>query len=254
MKSLVVCDSIEKIQNFRKSLDGKQIGFVPTMGALHLGHATLLKQARQENDFVVLSIFVNPTQFNDPQDFVKYPQSLESDFQLAQQENVDCIFLPTEKQIYPEGKRFRVSENDFSKTLCGEFRANHFDGVLTIVMKLLQLIKPTRAYFGEKDFQQLTLVQDMVSAFFMDVQIVPIPTVRESCGLAMSSRNLRLDSQQKKQAAKLFQIASAAKSPYEAKEQLKDEGFAVEYVVDLKQRRFVAAKLGDVRLIDNVEI
>lgn len=244
-----------ELQRWRNQLDSKiKVGFVPTMGALHDGHATLIQQARNENDIVVLSIFVNPTQFNDPKDFEKYPITWQQDLALAQQNKVDAIFTPNYNNMYPDQFKYKLIESDFSKSLCGKDRPGHFDGVLTIVMKLFQLVKPHRAYFGEKDFQQLTLIKGMVEAFFLDLEIIAVPTVREQDGLAMSSRNIRLTEQERKTAPWLHQIIQDSKTAAEAQERLQAKGFKVDYITDLKNRRFAAAKLGEVRLIDNISL
>ena len=169
----------------------QSVGFVPTMGALHAGHRSLLERARAENDAVVLSIFVNPAQFNDPGDLERYPRTLEEDLALAGT-LVDHVLVPDPRDMYPDGYQYRVSEHGLSATLEGAHRPGHFDGVLTVVLKLLNLVRPDRAYFGEKDRQQLELVQGMVRAFHLGVAIVPCPTVRDPDGLAQSSRNRRL--------------------------------------------------------------
>lgn len=238
----------------RKSHAGKSLGFAPTMGALHAGHESLLQKARMENEISVLSIFVNPTQFNDKKDFEKYPQTWDADLALAEKNGVDIIFAPTFESIYPDQYTYKIIESDFSKLLCGKDRPGHFDGVLTIVMKLFQIVQPTRAYFGEKDFQQLTLIQNMVKAFFLPVTIVPCPTLRESDGLAMSSRNVRLSTEDRKKAPEIYRIINQKISATEAHHQLSQAGFGVDYCVDLLGRRFVAVRLGEVRLIDNVQI
>ncbi len=249
-----VIRSPQEFIDYRKTLN-ESVGFVPTMGALHEGHEELLKKARQENNVVVLSIFVNPTQFNDPQDFAKYPVTWDADFKLAEKNKVDVIFAPTKDLMYPDNYRYKVSESDFSLGLCGKDRPGHFDGVLSIVMKLFNLVKPTRAYFGEKDFQQLKLIQDMVQAFFMDLEVVPVPTVREKSGLALSSRNTRLSVQDRREKAPLiYKRVTESSSAEEAKRTLEKDGFKVDYVTDISDRRFVAARLGEVRLIDNVEL
>lgn len=246
------------MQGLRKSLNGS-VGFVPTMGALHLGHETLIKNARKENDIVVLSIFVNPTQFNNPDDLEKYPQTWESDLEIAKNSGVDYIFFPTYKDMYPDDYRYKVIETDFSKILCGKDRPGHFDGVFTVVLKLLNIVKPDNAYFGKKDFQQLQLIKDMCHALFIDTHIVPIDTVREEDGLAMSSRNVRLSEKSRNLAPHIFKVISNSNSATEAEQELNELGFNVDYVVDNSGRRFVAvrAKAEDgteVRLIDNVQI
>ena len=236
---------------------GKTIGFVPTMGALHPGHASLMKRARLENDIVVLSIYVNPTQFNNPEDLKKYPITIDSDRVIAAKAGVDCLILPLYEQIYPDAYRYKVSENDFSTQLCGAHRPGHFDGVLTVVMKLLNLVQPDRAYFGEKDYQQLQLIRRMTEAFFMPTEIVACPTLREEDGLAMSSRNLNLSADTRSKAPVLRKVLLEAATVEMARRNLTEEGFTVDYVEDIKMgltcRRFAAAFLGGVRLIDNVE-
>ncbi|MEM7354527.1 MAG: pantoate--beta-alanine ligase, partial [Acidobacteriota bacterium] len=165
------------------------VGFVPTLGALHAGHESLLRRSLAENDVTVLSIFLNPTQFDDPNDLGSYPGTFEADLEIAHGLGVDYVFCPTEQEMYPEGYRYRLSESELSTRLCGASRPGHFDGVLTVVLKLLLAVRPKRAYFGEKDYQQLELVRGMVRDFFLDVEIVPCPTIRHADGLAISSRN-----------------------------------------------------------------
>ncbi|WII72537.1 pantoate--beta-alanine ligase [Bdellovibrio sp. 22V] len=249
----MILRSPQEFKAWRKQQPGK-VGFVPTMGALHSGHEELIKQARQENDVVVLSIFVNPTQFNDPKDFEKYPLTWDQDFEMAKRNNVNAIFYPRYPEMYPDSYRYKVTENEYSKLLDGAHRPGHFDGVLSVVMKLFNIVAPHRAYFGEKDFQQLTLIKGMVESFFMDVEIVPVPTVREKDGLAMSSRNTRLSAEERTQAPEIFKAITGSKTAAEATRKLTELGFIVDYVTDIEDRRFVAAKLGEVRLIDNVKI
>jgi pantoate--beta-alanine ligase len=156
--------------------------------------------------------------------------------------------------MYTDNYKYKLSESDFSLDLCGKDRPGHFDGVLTVVMKLLNLVRPTQAFFGEKDFQQLSLITEMVHAFFLSCEIVPVPTVREVDGLAMSSRNTRLTAEEREKAPMIYKIISSSVSSKEAFQRLEKENFKVDYVKDLRGRRFVAAHLGDVRLIDNVSI
>lgn len=242
----------EELQKFIKSIQGT-IGFVPTMGALHEGHASLLREARRRSDIVILSIFVNPTQFNDPKDLEKYPRTEEADCALAEKEKVDILFYPTIEDLYPNGYVYSVTEKKWSRHLCGAFREGHFDGVLTIVLKLFHLVQPQWAFFGEKDFQQLTLIQGMVEDFFLPITIIPCPTLREADGLAMSSRNVRLKAEDRKKAPLLYQCLKEATTLDEARDQLQRAGFKVEYLEEWKGRRLVAAFLGEVRLIDNVD-
>jgi pantoate--beta-alanine ligase len=249
-----VIRSPQELKQWRRDQAGMTVGFVPTMGALHAGHESLLKRCREETELCVLSIFVNPTQFNDPKDFEKYPATWDQDLAIAEKNGVDVVFYPRPEEMYPDGYHYKVIEDDFAKVLCGAARPGHFDGVLSVVMKLFNIVAPTKAYFGEKDFQQLTLIQGMVRAFFMDLIIVPVATMRESDGLAMSSRNVRLTPEQRTQAPAIYKTLKGAKSAAEAATQLTEQGFKVDYVMDLKGRRFAAAFLGDVRLIDNVQI
>lgn len=247
--------SIQEFQDYRRTVGtGVAIGFVPTMGALHDGHAALIKASVMENDLTVLSIYVNQTQFNNPDDLNNYPNLLEQDLALAESLGVDVVITPDFSQMYPDDYKYQIDETDFSRQLCGEHRPGHFTGVLTVVMKLLNLVKPRKAYFGEKDCQQLRLIEGMARAFFLDVDIVGVPTVREADGLAMSSRNLNLTSAERQLAPQLNQVISSELSDAEATEQLNRKGFEVDYLVTIDGRRFAAATLGSVRLIDNVEV
>ncbi|HVZ63442.1 MAG TPA: pantoate--beta-alanine ligase [Lacunisphaera sp.] len=232
---------------------GRTIGFVPTMGALHAGHRALLERARAENDRVVLSIFVNPTQFNDPADLARYPRTLDSDLQLAAG-LVDDVLAPAAADFYPNGYHYRVSEDDFSRRWEGAHRPGHFDGVLTIVLKLLNVVGADRAYFGEKDWQQLQLVRGLVRDFFLPVEIVACPTVRADDGLALSSRNRLLSPAARAKAALFPKLMRAARQPEAAETALQAAGFAVDYVADHEGRRLGAVRLENVRLIDNVAL
>jgi len=234
--------------------EGKKIGFVPTMGALHAGHFSLLEKSLNENDITICSIYVNPTQFTDKRDFENYPITLNDDLEKLKDLGVDVAFCPTYAEMYPDSYRFKLTEAEFSRTLCGEHRPDHFDGVLTIVMKLFQIVQPKNAYFGEKDYQQLLLIQDMANAFFLDVTVVPCPTLREVDGLAMSSRNRLLKPEDRAQAPVFFKALKSDEPSDKITEELKAQGFEVDYVQETKGRRFGAVKLGNVRLIDNVEL
>lgn len=232
----------------------KKLGLVPTMGALHDGHRSLISRCRKENDICVISIFVNPTQFNDPSDLSAYPVTTAADHKICEAEGVDAIFSPAYADLYPDNYQYRVTENHDSRHLCGAHRPGHFDGVLSVVMKLFNLSRAHRAYFGEKDWQQLQLVKGMAEAFFMPITIVGCPTVRESDHLAMSSRNRRLSADHRRQAARFPHLLAAAASPEEAARLLEADGFSVDYVEDFKGRRCAAVHCGNVRLIDNIPI
>lgn len=246
--------SIAQWQAYRKTLLAGSIGFVPTMGALHPGHLALVEASRKDNDCTIVSIFVNPKQFDDKQDFEAYPTNYEADLEQLEKAGVDAVLIPDAAQIYVDNYRFKVSESEFSQQLCGAHRPGHFDGVLTVVMRLLNLVRPDNAYFGEKDYQQLQLIRDMVAAFFMQVNIVACATVREADGLAMSSRNRRLDKKERDKAPSLYAVLKASRSAAEARDALIRLGFRVDYVEDIKSRRLAAVRLGNTRLIDNVPI
>mgnify|MGYP001627565303 CR=1 FL=1 len=229
------------------------IGFVPTMGALHAGHVELLRRARAENDRVVLSVFVNPTQFNDPRDLAQYPRTLDADLALARPW-IDAVLAPSPAEMYPDNYRYRVTETDLSRRWEGAHRPGHFDGVLTVVLKLLNLVQPHRAYFGEKDHQQLQLVRGMVDTLFLPVTIVACPTVRDPDGLALSSRNRRLSASARTAAAVFPQILRTAPTAAAAETALVSQGLDVDYVEDVNGARIAAVRLEGVRLIDNVRL
>lgn len=250
---LVILKTISEAQAFRRSLES-EVGFVPTMGALHHGHQTLIEQSAKENKTTIVSLFVNPTQFNDKSDFEKYPKTWESDLSLIRIAGGQAVFSPNYDDMYPDNYKYKLSELEFSKILCGAHRPGHFDGVLTIVLKLLNIINPTKAYFGEKDFQQLRLIEKMVDAFFLPTQIIRCPTIREASGLAMSSRNTRLSEAGKTKAALIFEAMNKFKSAQDVKTFLSAQGFEIDYVEDIENRRFAAAFLEGVRLIDNIPL
>lgn len=255
MSKIKVFNSIQEFITYRDSLaTNLKIGFVPTMGALHSGHADLIKHCSQENDICVLSIFVNPTQFNNPEDLKKYPRTWENDVKVAEASGAHIILAPNFEEAYPDNYKFKLSENEFSKKLCGAFRPGHFDGVLTVVIKLLQIVRPASAYFGEKDFQQLKLIQDMAQALFLRTQIVACATRRENDGLAMSSRNTRLSPEGRKKAPLLYKALLEYSDLTAAKIFLNSHAIEVEYFEQHFGRRFIAAVIDGVRLIDNVKI
>jgi len=229
-------------------------GFVPTMGALHSGHRSLFERARRENDRVTVSLFVNPTQYDDPADLENYPRTFEADIELLEGCRVDWLLFPKYEDLFPDDYRFRITEKPFSEELEGECRKGHFDGVLTVVLKLLNIVQPTRAYFGEKDWQQLALVRDMAAAFFLGTEIIPCPTVREADGLALSSRNVHLTPEQRRLAPEFHRILSSGASPEAIRLRLKDAGFGVEYVAQREGRTLGAVRLEGLRLIDNVAV
>lgn len=190
--------------------EGKTIGFVPTMGAVHDGHLSLVRSAKQKNDITVISIFVNPIQFGPSEDFERYPRDIEGDTEKLQKEKVDIIFMPEISSIYPERFLTYVEVEKISERLCGAFRPGHFRGVATVVTKFLNIVKPTRAYFGQKDFQQSSIIKQLVKDLNIDVDIVVCPTVREQDGLAVSSRNVYLDIAQRKAATVIYRCLEEA--------------------------------------------
>lgn len=240
-------------QKQRKELAGS-LGFVPTMGNLHEGHIALARRAKAENDHVIVSLFVNPTQFNQRSDYEKYARTFDADVKLLGEAGVDFVLYPDEPAMYPDKYDVQVIEKTISKELEGEFRPGHFEGMLTIVLKLLNIAQADRAYFGEKDFQQLTLVKKMVEAFFVPTEIIPCPTIRQEDGLALSSRNGRLSPEQRKQAVEISRLLKSSLSDDEIMKKLAEAGFRPEYVATKWGRRLAAAWLGDVRLIDNVPL
>ncbi len=245
---------IRTLASWRAVKRGRSVGFVPTMGALHAGHVSLIRRARQENETVVVSIFVNPTQFNNPEDLQNYPRVIDEDIQLCKQAGADYLLLPSEKELYRDEYRYRVTETAESQRMEGVHRPGHFDGMLTVVLKLLQWVRPTRAYFGEKDYQQLVLVRGMASAFFLESEIIGCPTVREADGLAMSSRNRRLHPEARRIAPRFYELLRSDLGVAEISEALTKAGFKVDYVEQHEGRRYGAVFLDNVRLIDNVPI
>lgn len=249
---------IENIKDWKeiytKEIKGnKTLGFVPTMGALHKGHMSLIKRSVKENDVTICSIFVNPTQFNDSNDLKNYPITLDNDKKLLEKEGCDYIFLPNKEMVYPDNYKYKVSESDLSNSLCGAHRPGHFDGVLTVVLKLLNIIEANNAYFGEKDWQQYRLIKGMADAFFLNTKIIPCKLIREDDGLAYSSRNSLLTNNHRIIAPKLYKTISSGKSIKSMIKELESYGFIVDYIEEHEGRILAAANLGEVRLIDNVQ-
>jgi len=277
-----VFNFIVDIQRFveEKHNLGLKVGFVPTMGALHDGHLSLINRAKKENDIVVCSVFVNPIQFNNPSDLEKYPRTPEKDIEKLEQAGCDAVFMPSAEEMYPEKVEDHYDFGDIEHVMEGACRPGHFNGVAIVVRKLFEIVNPNKAYFGEKDFQQLAIINKMVRDLKMNLEIVPCPIVRENDGLAMSSRNVRLNETERAIAPKIFATLNDAISKkdsmnpaemkkYALKKYAEIKEFDVEYVeitdeINLKSlenwnecdhaRIFVALQLGPVRLIDNVRI
>ncbi len=265
-----------KLQTYRESLEGS-VGFVPTMGALHEGHISLIKRSINENDHTIVSIFVNPTQFLEGEDLDKYPRKIEADRKICELAGVDILFMPTIDDIYHGDELRIIAPKIKGYILEGAKRPKHFDGVLQIVLKLLHITNPTRAYFGKKDAQQLYLIQNMVRDLFMSVEIVPCEIVRESDGLALSSRNIYLSSEERAKALLISKslkeasglVLKGVRDSKRIKAQMLEimRDIDVEYV-EIVDRAFnlldevkikdsiilVAARVGSTRLIDNIWI
>jgi pantoate--beta-alanine ligase len=219
---------------------------------LHAGHASLIERSKRENDITVVSIYVNPTQFNQNSDFELYPRTLEQDKALLSGWQVDYVLLPSEQVMYPDGYQVQISETEISHELEGEYRPGHFNGMLTVVLKLLNLVRPTRAYFGEKDYQQLLLVKKLVQAMLLPIDIIGCPTLRAEDGLALSSRNSRLSDDERQRATLFPALLSKNIQLNEVVTQLTEQGFKVDYIAEKWGRRLGAVWLNNVRLIDNV--
>lgn len=279
MKLIQTIKELQSELNVLRS-NGKAIGLVPTMGALHAGHASLVKRAVAENDVVVVSDFVNPTQFNDKNDLVKYPRTLEADCALLEKEGATFVFAPSVEEIYPEPDTRQFSYAPLDTVMEGKYRPGHFNGVCQVVSKLFQIVEPMRAYFGEKDFQQLAIIREMVKQLgFNGLQIVGCPIVREEDGLALSSRNARLSAQERMQALQISQTLfqsvtfstshSVAETKQFVEKNIADaEGLQLEYfeivdgttlqeISDWKDTDYVVGCItvfcGEVRLIDNIK-
>jgi len=271
-----ITDTISFLRSEKEK--GKSIGFVPTMGALHQGHLELMNRAKEENDLLVVSIFVNPIQFNNPADLEKYPRDLNHDKAQLEMVGCDVLFVPEVSEMYPEKVTKNYDFGELEKVMEGAFRPGHFNGVAVVVEKLFNIVKPDRAYFGEKDFQQLAIIKMMVEIENLNVQIVPCPIIREMDGLAMSSRNKRLTESERKIAPFIYQVLTEAREkvtttkPSEIRLMVKNKfadqpEFNLEYfeladdrtlqpVSDWSESQgiigFIAVHLGKVRLIDNI--
>jgi pantoate--beta-alanine ligase len=261
--------------------EGKIIGFVPTMGYLHEGHLSLVRRSRSECGVTIVSIFVNPTQFGPGEDYGRYPRDEERDLKLLSRLNVDYVFMPSVEDMYPDGYSTYVEEISLSRYLCGAKRPGHFRGVCTVVTKLFNIVKPHRAYFGKKDYQQFRIIERMVRDLNMEVEIVPCEIVREPDGLAMSSRNVYLSPEERKEAVCLYKSLELAKelikkgerSPESIKAEMEKfilshksvkkidyieivDKFTLEPVSEIKGNELIALAvfIGKARLIDNTEV
>ncbi|NRA73530.1 MAG: pantoate--beta-alanine ligase [Rickettsiales bacterium] len=249
--------NIQEWINIRRNISFKaQIGFVPTMGCLHKGHLSLIKKSIARNDINIVSIFVNPIQFNDQKDYESYPRILDKDIELLKNLKVDFVFIPLEKELYLNNQFNIVSDHPLSKILEGKFRRGHFNGMLTIVLKLLLLTKPNNAYFGEKDYQQYVLIKEMAKHYFIDTKIIVCSTIRDKYKLPKSSRNNNLSNAEIKTARRFAQVFhnNIKMNIEEMQSKLFDAGIDIEYLQKVHNRIFIAVKIGHTRLIDNVII
>ncbi|MCD4652086.1 MAG: pantoate--beta-alanine ligase [Candidatus Cloacimonetes bacterium] len=275
---------IEHIHEIRQAVadvraSGKTIGFVPTMGFLHKGHLSLVRKSVTDNDITVVSIYVNPAQFAPGEDLSNYPRDLSNDLRLLAEEGIDYLFIPNNTEMYPDGFNSSVSVGNITERLCGESRPDHFRGVTTIVLKLLNIVQPENLYLGEKDFQQYLVINTMVTDFNLPVEVVSCPLVRESDGLAMSSRNKYLSADERKRALSLYQALKIVKSAFGQGEtnpevlrllarqhiltfrgepdyiEIADEDkLQPVQTVTSGNRLFLAVRFGNTRLIDNIRL
>ncbi len=269
-----------EIRNYLKSVrcDNKQsIGFVPTMGYLHDGHRMLIRESKIQNDITVVSIYVNPLQFGEGEDYERYPRDVERDMSICEEEGVDVVFVPSDEDMYPEKPLINIEIRGLTNILEGKYRPGHFNGVCTVVLKLFNIVQPDRAYFGEKDYQQLKVVQRLVRDLSLPVEIVPVPTVRDPDGLALSSRNAYLSAEERESALSLYKSFLLAERLFKGgdinsgilKEAIKDFILKHPYVkgidyveitdqelnpvdeVKVGDRILLAVWVGSTRLIDN---
>ena len=275
-----VFKTIKEITHYLQNIRSKElsIGFVPTMGALHKGHLSLVNEAKKNTNIVVVSVFVNPTQFNNSEDFDKYPNQIKQDLELLQKENVDCVFLPTADELYAKEALVKIDFGYLEHIMEGEFRSGHFNGVATVVSKFFNIINPDKAFFGQKDIQQVAVIKALIDALSFQIELVVVPTLREKSGLAMSSRNQRLSQEEKTKASEIYKtlytIQESLLKGGSFKEIQQEEiaqletnyGFRVEYLelakasnleitATIDSERYaicIATYLGDVRLIDNL--
>ena len=249
----MILHSIASWKNIKKQeLAGRSIGFIPTMGNLHQGHLSLCQKSALENDITVISIYVNPMQFNDTQDFSQYPRTLAQDMQQLEDAKVDYCLLLSDTEMYADDFNYQVCENQLSQTMEGVHRPGHFTGMLTIVLKLLAGVAPTNAYFGEKDYQRYLLISSMQKAFFLDCEVIACPTIREDSGLPFSSRNRRLSLEDRKLADRFAQVfLQKDVSIEDINQQIQALGIEIDYCQEYLGRRWVAVRIGPIRILDN---
>lgn len=273
---MFIAKTIQEVREFLRNETefGKKVSFVPTMGALHEGHLSLVRKAKEVGEVSVVSIFVNKTQFNDLSDYEKYPKTLQEDLSKLKAFDPSCVFAPEPEEIFPENSAVKITVDSLTNSLCGATRPGHFDGVSLIITKLFNIIKPDIAIFGQKDFQQILVIKKLVRDLNFNTQIFAHPTLREESGLAMSSRNQRLSPESKTKAANIFRILSEIKNDPQILPQKKEELLAIgfekidyleirdeenlnlisDFSTKIPARIFIAAYLDGIRLIDNLAL
>ena len=277
-----VFEHINDLQSFLKAKrdSGLTVGLVPTMGALHEGHLSLIRHARKDNDIVVASVFVNPVQFNNPVDLEKYPRTPEKDVAMLESAGCDAVFMPSVEEMYPTAVTDHYDFGAIEHVMEGACRPGHFNGVAIVVRKLFEIVQPNRAYFGEKDFQQLAIISKLVKDYNINLEVVPCDIVRETDGLAMSSRNMRLNAEERAIAPMIYKVLKETVANYRTMSPAEMKALALKKYSEIKQfdveyveisdettlqpvcdwkdsehaRIFVALQLGPVRLIDNMRI
>lgn len=277
---MIVIRKADEMTSLAEKLSDKSIGFVPTMGALHRGHLSLVRHSSSDNDITVVSIFVNPTQFNDPKDFDRYPREVEQDLELLQEVEADYVFLPDNAEIYPEKDEHQYQLGEISLKMEGAFRPGHFNGVASVVKRLFEIIRPQRAYFGLKDFQQYRIIQELNRSFNLGVEVIGCETIRDEDGLALSSRNKLLSKEERSLAKHLSRTLQLMAENSDSMNHFELENLGKNYLINYPELQLeyvkvvdpvsfepptaeaakgdrlalLAAKLGKVRLIDNMKL
>lgn len=277
---MIVIRKAGEMTSLAQNSPEKSIGFVPTMGALHQGHLSLVEKSSSENDFTVVSIFVNPTQFNDPKDFDRYPREVELDLELLKSAEVDYVFLPSNDEIYPEKDEHHYELGEVSHVMEGAFRPGHFNGVASVVKRLFEIVQPKRSYFGLKDFQQYRIITELNKNYNLGVEVIGCDTVRDKDGLALSSRNVLLSEEERSLALQLSKTLRLMSENSASMNHLELENLGKRYLTDFPELELeyvkvvdpksfepptsetsngerialLAAKIGKVRLIDNMKI
>lgn len=240
----------------QNKLLGRSIGLVPTMGALHKGHVHLIDAAKAQNDVTVCTIYVNPTQFNNPNDLIKYPRTIEKDIEMLEETRCSVLFCPADHEIYPQPSNLKIDFGALDKVMEGKFRPGHFSGVGLVVSKLFHIVEPDNAYFGQKDWQQFAVISQLVEELKFNITLYSVPTLRETDGLALSSRNMRLDAEQRKQASVFYRALLHAKTALQAGKNVGEVKMLVKQMVEteanINLEYFEVADNKNLKLLENV--